>query len=187
MSMGMEKDLRELAYGTLKPKKTLWFSLLHWIQSGNAFPVMEVHRFSTHYPGFHSLGSSSKLKQSYFSICSSWATNWICKYVINSKGTSKSFWWLETHGKDQLRVGFDASQSIWLDDVNMLMLCLLPDVVASYWIHLIPCIYFNFHFFTLCSSCINMFSGGAPRQSKAVPEVSRPQVWQLLILPWFFH
>ena len=157
------------------------FEAAKWLPSYGGTSLLYNH------PGFHSLGLSSKLKQSYFSIHSSWATNWICKYVINSKGTSKSFWWLETHGKDQLRVGFDASQSIWLDDVNMLMLCLLPDVVASYWIHLIPCIYFNLHFFTLCSSCINMFSGGAPRQGKAVPEVSGPQVWQLLILPWFFH
>jgi len=35
-------DLKELAYGILKPQKTLWFSLLNWIRSGyGGYPVME--------------------------------------------------------------------------------------------------------------------------------------------------
>ena len=43
------------------------------------------------YPGFHSLGSSSKLNQYSFFIRSSWATDWICKQVINSKAQANPF------------------------------------------------------------------------------------------------
>ena len=91
MSIGMENDTKELAYGIFgTPENSLVFSCplnLNW----QCIPSYGGTSLHYNYRGFHSLGSSSKLNQYSFFIRSSWATDWICKQVINSKAQANPF------------------------------------------------------------------------------------------------
>jgi len=147
MSIGMEKDTKELVYGIFgTPENSLVFSCplnlnWQWIPSYGGTSLLYNYR------GFHSLGSSSKLNQSSFFIRSSWATNWICKQFINSKAQANPFGNLiSSELASMLNQSGQTSEVRLLPNsflqidiyVNMLMMCLLLDVVVSYWIHLIP-------------------------------------------------
>ena len=147
MSIGMEKDTKELVYGIFgTPENSLVFSCplnLNW----QCIPNYGGTSLLYNYRGFHSLGSSSKLNQSSFFIRSSWATNWICKQFINSKAQANPFGNLiSSELASMLNQSGQTSEVRLLPNsflqidiyVNMLMMCLLPDVVVSYWIHLIP-------------------------------------------------